>query len=276
MPELPEVETVCRGIRPSLEGGYIDQVLVRNPSLRQPIPEYFADELIGECIESVERRAKYIILKTKGKRAIIWHLGMSGRVSVVEASEPEFEKHDHVAFHIKNGPWIVYNDTRRFGLMVMCQKDELENHKLLKDIGPEPLSNSFNGPMLHDKLKGKRVPIKQALLDQRVVAGVGNIYACEALFRTKISPIVEAGSITLTKLEELCRIIRDVLLEAIEAGGSTLKDHAQVDGELGYFQHQFQIYGRVGEVCVNKICKTKIKRITQSARSTFYCPTCQN
>ncbi len=280
MPELPEVETVCRGIRPSLEGRLIKNVLVRNRSLRQKIPANFEKTIAGSVVESVVRRAKYIIINFDNQWSLLWHLGMSGRVTVFDASKsddtgPEFLKHDHVAFETDDGTWVVYNDTRRFGLMVLCKTDDLAEHKLMKDIGPEPLSNQFHAPMLKQKLSGKKTSIKQALLDQRVVAGLGNIYVCEALFRSKISPKKLAGEVSLKKLEGLCAQVRDILLEAIGAGGSTLRDHAQVDGELGYFQHSFQTYGREGEDCAHKNCKSKVAKIVQGGRSTFYCPTCQ-
>jgi formamidopyrimidine-DNA glycosylase len=275
MPELPEVETVCRGIRPSLKGRLIKNVLVRNRSLRQKIPADFEKTIKGKTVESVVRRAKYIVINLSGNWSILWHLGMSGRVSVVFQPKPEFQKHDHVAFEIEGETWVIYNDTRRFGLMLLLKTDELETHKLLKDIGPEPLSNQFHAPVLQANLAGKKTPIKQALLDQRVVAGVGNIYACEALFMSKINPKTPSSEVSLKKLEELCVAIREVLLAAIEAGGSTLKDHAQVDGELGYFQHSFKVYGRVGESCVSKNCKDTIAKTTQAGRSTFYCPNCQ-
>lgn len=281
MPELPEVETVCRGIRPSLEGGVIDKVVVRQRGFRQKIPPEFEKTVSGQQVTAVLRRAKYIIVNLDGGWSILWHLGMSGRVSVVEEDKPSFQKHDHVAFHIENGVWIVFNDTRRFGLMLLCKTDQLGEHPLMKDIGPEPLSNQFNAPMLGEKLKGKKTSIKQALLDQRVVAGLGNIYVCEALFSIKLNPEKLAGDVSLAQLEQLCPVIREVLLAAIEAGGSTLKDHAQVDGELGYFQHQFKVYGREGEGCVQKpcsgkiACSGKIERIVQAGRSTFYCPKCQ-
>lgn len=275
MPELPEVETVVRGISPSLEGQMIADVVVRNRSFRKPIPTDFEKQVVGKTVERVERRAKYIIITLDKGLSVLWHLGMSGRVTIVEEAKPDFAKHDHVAFKVKGGNWIVFNDARRFGLMDVCETDELAQHSFMKNVGPEPLSNSFNSAVLGENLAGKKSAIKQALLDGRNVAGVGNIYACEALFRSNINPKREAGKISKAKLDILCREIRSVLLEAIEAGGSTLKDHAQVDGELGYFQHQFKTYGREGEPCVTTGCNSKIKRIVQGGRSTFYCSKCQ-
>lgn len=275
MPELPEVETVCRGISPSLEGRLIKNVLVRNRGLRQKIPTSFEKTVAGKRVIRVLRRAKYIIINLEENWSIIWHLGMSGRVTVTSKTKPVFEKHDHVIFEVEGPTWVVYNDTRRFGLMLLCKTDELESHKLMASIGPEPLSNDFNALVLENNLSGKKTSIKQALLDQRVVAGVGNIYACEALFMSKINPKQLAGEVPIKKLETLTVAIREVLLAAIEAGGSTLKDHAQVNGELGYFQHSFKTYGREGEKCVAKNCSGVIEKIVQSGRSTFYCPKCQ-
>lgn len=275
MPELPEVETVCRGIAPSLEGDVIEHIIVNHRGLRLPVPENFEAVLLGARIERVERRAKYIIVRLDNDWSILWHLGMSGSVSVRHEKAPVFAKHDHIIWRMKKGAWLIYNDPRRFGLMICVPSAELEGHKLLHSIGPEPFSNGFSGPQLKAALLGKNTSIKQAILDQKIVAGVGNIYASEALFRAAIKPTKKAKSLTLGACEDLSIKIRQVLAEAIQAGGSSLKDHAQVNGELGYFQHGFQVYDREGEGCLTPACVGQIKRVVLSGRSTFYCGKCQ-
>lgn len=274
MPELPEVETVCRGLARALEGRRLTQVEVRRPNLRLPFPERFAERLTGRRIVTIRRRAKYMLIELDDGAVVIGHLGMSGRMQVGAGDWPEAALHDHVRLKAEGDVWVVYNDHRRFGLMVMDHRDTLDAHPLLKDIGPEPLGNSFDGATLSAALAGRRTPIKAALLDQKVVAGLGNIYVSEALFRAKISPIREAASVAGARAERLVPQIRAVLTEAIEAGGSTLRDYVQSDGELGYFQHAFRVYDRDGEPCPS--CRSGIiKRIVQSNRSTYYCSRCQ-
>jgi formamidopyrimidine-DNA glycosylase len=272
MPELPEVETIVRGLRPQIEGRTLVRVTVRRPDLRIPLPPRFADRLLGRRVESLRRRAKYILAELDDGTVLIAHLGMSGQWLIGRrdaAGSPG--KHDHVEFETDDGALLTYRDPRRFGLMTLARGDELASHPLLAGLGVEPLGNDFNGPALSAALTGRRTPIKLALLDQRVVAGLGNIYVCEALFRARISPRRHAASIPGARAERLVAAIRDVLNEAIAAGGSSLRDYVQATGELGYFQHSFQVYGREGEPCPGCDCGSAIQRITQSGRSTFFC-----
>ncbi len=280
MPELPEVETVKRGIAPILEGNTLTKIITRRDKIRIAIPQDFISRCEGQEILQVVRKAKYLLLYLGSGDVIICHLGMSGRISLTSAKarkEPDiYEKHDHVIFETDKGDLVIYNDPRRFGIMTICHENDLETHRFFKDMGSEPLGNEFNGSSLYAKLKSKKTTLKTALLDQRVVVGMGNIYVCEALFDTGIAPERRACDLGQNKCEELVRNIREILERAIKAGGSTLKDYAQVDGELGYFQHSFKVYGREGEQCATKGCSAPIERITQSGRSTFYCPRCQN
>jgi formamidopyrimidine-DNA glycosylase len=254
----------------------------RAPGLRIPFPDRFADRLTGRRVTAIRRRAKYILLDLDDGETLIAHLGMSGRMFIVAGPPPAPEKHDHVLFETEAGETVIFNDTRRFGLMTLCPTADLESHKLLRGIGPEPLGNGFNGPYLSDVLRGRKTPIKAALLDQAVVAGVGNIYACEALYRARISPRRLAASVAGVRAERLAAAVKAVLVEAIEAGGSSLRDYVQASGELGYFQHRFAVYDREGRPCPN--CDTArpaaakpctVRRIVQSGRSTFYCPVLQ-
>lgn len=277
MPELPEVETVRRGLAPVLEGATITQATANRPDLRLPIPADFSERLTGNRIERLHRRSKYILFECADGLVVILHLGMSGRVTITPAgaATPVIGKHDHVVIATDRGDHIIYNDTRRFGIITFTGLDEIDSHPLLRDIGPEPLGNAFNIDVLNAGLKGRKSNIKAALLDQKLVAGLGNIYVCEALWRAGISPRRTADSVAGKRAERLLPIIRDILVAAIEAGGSTLKDYARVDGELGYFQHSFQAYGREGEDCLKPGCGGTVMRIVQSSRSTFYCPGCQ-
>lgn len=277
MPELPEVETVRRGLAPVLEGATIKSAVANRPDLRLPIPVDFSERLTGNHVERLSRRSKYILIECADELVVILHLGMSGRVTITPAGQeaPVIGKHDHVVLVTDRGDHIIYNDTRRFGIITFTSLDEMESHPLLKNIGPEPLGNSFNLDVLNAGLKGRKSTIKAALLDQKLVAGLGNIYVCEALWRAGISPKRTADSVAGKRAERLFPIIREVLTQAIEAGGSTLKDYARVDGELGYFQHSFQAYGREGEKCSKPECGGTVTRIVQSNRSTFYCPSCQ-
>ena len=282
MPELPEVETVRRGLLPVMEGRRIDLAHVNRPDLRWPLPDRMADRLTGQTVTALRRRSKYLLADLSSGETLIVHLGMSGRMLISGVTLGQFhydhptpDKHDHVVFDMAGGGRVTFNDARRFGAMDLCPTHDLDNHWLLNRIGPEPLGNAFNEDYLVAAFKGRRTPVKAALLDQRVVAGLGNIYVCEALHRARISPRRLAGRISEPRVRGLVPIIRDVLSEAIEAGGSSLRDYRQADGELGYFQHTFRAYGREGEPCPTAGCTGTIRRIVQSGRSTFHCVTCQ-
>lgn len=282
MPELPEVETVRRGLAPVLEGEVIAHASVNRPDLRWPFPERMAERLTDQTVTTLRRRSKYILADLSSGETLIIHLGMSGRMLISGAQVGQFvhdhpapEKHDHVVLDTKSGARITFNDPRRFGAMDLCPTDRLEAHWLLDRIGPEPLGNGFHEDYLVDALRGRKTHIKTALLDQRIVAGLGNIYVCEALHRAGISPKRRAGQVSKPRLRSLVPVIKDVLNEAIEAGGSSLRDFRQADGDLGYFQHAFRVYGREGEPCAALNCPGLISRVVQSGRSSFYCPTCQ-
>lgn len=282
MPELPEVETVRRGLLPAMEGEVIEKAEVNRPDLRWPFPDRMADRLTGARVTALRRRSKYILADLSTDETLIIHLGMSGRILIsgdplgqFHHTHPAPEKHDHVVFHMANGARITFNDPRRFGAMDLAKTGNVDQHPLLANLGPEPLGNSFDEPYLVARLKGRNTPIKSALLDQRIVAGLGNIYVCEALFRAHISPLRKAGRLSANRAASLVPIIRQVLSEAIQAGGSSLRDYRQTDGELGYFQHTFQVYDRQGSPCQTPDCGGKIARVVQSGRSSFYCPRCQ-
>jgi formamidopyrimidine-DNA glycosylase len=282
MPELPEVETVRKGLLPAMEGAVIARAEVNRPDLRWPFPERMAERLTGARVTALRRRSKYILADLSTGETLIIHLGMSGRILIsgdplgqFYHDHPAPEKHDHVVFHMDNGARITFNDARRFGAMDLAPAASVEQHWLLKDLGPEPLGNGFHEAYLASRLSGRNTPIKTALLDQRVVAGLGNIYVCEALHRAGISPLRKAGRISSARVARLVPIIRDVLGEAIEAGGSSLRDYRQTDGELGYFQHTFRTYDREGQPCHTPECGGTIARVVQSGRSSFYCPRCQ-
>ena len=282
MPELPEVETVRRGLSPVMEGTLIERAEVNRPDLRWPFPDRMAERLNGQRVERLRRRSKYILADLSSRETLLIHLGMSGRMLIsgdplgqFVHSHPAPQKHDHVVLHMANGARITFNDPRRFGAMDLMQTEAAEDHKLLAALGPEPLGNGFHEAHLIAALKGRNTPIKAALLDQRIVAGLGNIYVCEALFRAGIHPARKAGRISAVRVASLVPIIREVLTEAIEAGGSSLRDFRQADGELGYFQHRFDVYGREGQPCRTPGCAGNIRRIVQSGRSSFYCALCQ-
>jgi formamidopyrimidine-DNA glycosylase len=282
MPELPEVETVRRGLAPVMEGAVIAQADVNRPDLRWPFPPDMAARLTGQQVQALRRRSKYILADLASGETLLIHLGMSGRMlvsgdplGVFVHDHPAPEKHDHVVFHMDNGARITFNDPRRFGAMDLLDTTTAETHKLLASIGPEPLGNDFHEAHLIAALKGRNTPIKAALLDQRILAGMGNIYVCEALYRAGIHPARKAGRISQERVASLVPIIRAVLSEAIEAGGSSLRDFRQADGELGYFQHRFDVYGREGEICRTDGCGRTVKRLVQSGRSSFYCGQCQ-
>lgn len=282
MPELPEVETVRRGLSPAMEGVVIERADVNRPDLRWPFPDRMAERLTGQRVDRLRRRSKYILADLGSGETLLIHLGMSGRMTVsgdplgqFVHDHPAAQKHDHVVFHMANGARITFNDPRRFGAMDLLPTATAEQHKLLSVLGPEPLGNDFHEQHLIDAFKGKNTPVKSALLDQRIVAGLGNIYVCEALYRARVSPRRKTGHISAPRVAALVPIIRDVLQEAIEAGGSSLRDFRQADGELGYFQHSFDVYGREGALCRTDGCDAMIQRITQSGRSSFYCTQCQ-
>lgn len=276
MPELPEVETVCRGLAPVLEGRVLQTVTARRPDLRFPLPPDFAERLQGRRVEKIRRRAKFILMEMAGGPVAILHLGMSGRMRFVAPSEELTPgRHDHLIFGTDHGYRVVFNDARRFGIAAYAEAERLEEHEFLADLGPEPLSNAFSGPVLAAALSGRRTPIKAALLDQRVVAGLGNIYVCEALYRAGLSPRRRAYTVQKGRAERLAAAVRQVLTDAIAAGGTTLRDFARPDGELGYFQHAFRVYGREGQDCPREGCSGAVRRIVQSGRSSFFCPTCQ-
>ena len=275
MPELPEVETVRQGVADVLEGRRLHRVQAMRPDLRFPLPENFEGRLSGRQVEKLARRGKYLLIHLQERLTLIAHLGMSGRFRIFNTSPPPLERHDHVVFEAEGGISVRFNDPRRFGFMDLADTDTLASHKMLKNMGPDPLANDFNGPVLAAALKGRKSPIKAALLDQSVIAGMGNIYVSEALFRAGLSPKRKSGTVQGGRAENLARAIRDVLNEAIAAGGSSLRDHRQPSGELGYFQHSFAVYGCTGQPCPGCTCDPTrtggIRRITQSGRSTFYC-----
>ena len=275
MPELPEVETVMRGLMPAMENRKIVKADVHREGLRWPFPPLFADRLSGARVEGMHRRAKYILMALDSGESLLVHLGMSGKVTIDDSGALVPGKHDHVVLDMENGIRILFNDPRRFGMLDLLDSKNPEAHKMLATLGPEPLGNRFDASYLEQKLKGRKSPIKSSLLDQRIIAGLGNIYVCEALWRAGINPLSSSGSLNPAQLSSLTGHIRDVLSEAIRAGGSSLKDYRQANGELGYFQHSFAVYGREGEPCRKPGCLGKITRIVQSGRSSFYCPTCQ-
>jgi formamidopyrimidine-DNA glycosylase len=275
MPELPEVETVKRGLARVLEARVIRQARIMRPDLRRPFPADFAERLTGRRIVALGRRAKYLTLSLDDGWVVLVHLGMSGRMiatGVDGTPEPApLGPHDHVILECDDGGRIVFTDPRRFGLMDMVRQTELDRHPLLASLGPEPLEDAFTPAVLSAALAGKNTPIKAALLDQTVVAGLGNIYVSEALFRARIAPRRRAGTVAGKRAETLVPAIKTVLEDAIKAGGSTLRDHRQASGELGYFQHDFKVYDREGKPCPGCDCARGITRIVQSGRSTFYC-----
>jgi formamidopyrimidine-DNA glycosylase len=270
MPELPEVETVCRGLALKLLGRRLAHVEQRRANLRFPFPEGFAERLKGRRIEAIRRRAKYIVIELDDGNVLLVHLGMSGSMVVNEKRPGLLDRHDHVVFDIDNGTCVRFNDARRFGMMDLVPASSLHDHKLIRGLGLEPLDPAFDGPSLAAMLKGRKTAVKLAIMDQRLVVGVGNIYASEALHRAGISPRRRAGTVQGERARKLAAAIKQVLNDAIKAGGSSLRDYVQANGELGYFQHRWKVYDREGEPC--RICGGPIKRITQGGRSTFYCP----
>jgi formamidopyrimidine-DNA glycosylase len=292
MPELPEVETVRRGLAPAMEGARFIKVEANRPDLRRPLPKDFVKRLEGKTVEGLGRRAKYLLADLSSGEVLLMHLGMSGSFRVAEGRaektpgkfhhpRSETKAHDHVVFHMSSGATVTFNDPRRFGLMLLVPRATLNEHPLMKAIGPEPLGNAFDAAMLAKACAHKNTSLKAALLDQTVVAGLGNIYVCEALFRARLSPERSAATLATKsgapneRAERLVDAIKAVLNDAIKAGGSSLRDHRRTDGELGDFQHNFQVYDREGKPCPGPDCKGTIKRIVQNGRSTYFCPACQ-
>jgi formamidopyrimidine-DNA glycosylase len=292
VPELPEVETVRRGLQPAMEGATIVRAEARRKDLRFPFQKDFVARLEGQTVTGLGRRAKYLLADLASGDVLLMHLGMSGSFRVIDAGSPatpgdfHFPRngdraHDQVSFTMSSGAEIVFNDPRRFGYMKVVARTALDDEPLLKGLGPEPLGNEFDAAMLARACRDKKTSLKAALLDQRVVAGLGNIYVCEALFRAHLSPRRLAATLALKtgapseRAVRLVEAIHEVLNQAIKAGGSSLRDHRQTSGELGYFQHSFQVYDREGEKCRTPGCKGSVKRFTQNGRSTFWCPSCQ-
>ncbi len=292
MPELPEVETVRRGLQPVMEGARFERVEARRPDLRRPLPKDFVKRLEGRSVTGLGRRAKYLLADISSGEVLLMHLGMSGSFRVAgekdEKTPGDFHHprsddraHDHIVFHMSSGARIAFNDPRRFGLMLLVPRAALAEHPLMKEIGPEPLGNEFDARLLAGACHGKKTSLKAALSDQKVVAGLGNIYVCEALHRARLSPKRMASTIATRagapneRAERLVDAIKAVLADAIKAGGSSLRDHRRTDGELGYFQHHFRVYDREGTKCVTPGCGGTVKRIVQGGRSTFFCPVCQ-
>jgi formamidopyrimidine-DNA glycosylase len=292
MPELPEVETVRRGLEPVMTGARFVRVEARRPDLRRPFPKDFVRRLEGRTVTGLGRRAKYLTADLSSGDVLLMHLGMSGSFRVGHESKtktpgkfhhprPAAEAHDHVVFHMSSGATVTFNDPRRFGLMLIVPRSELADHPLMREVGPEPLGNAFDAGLLAKACAGKKTSLKAALLDQKTVAGLGNIYVCEALHRARLSPKRRASTIATRsgasndKAVALVDAIKAVLNDAIKAGGSSLRDHRRTDGELGLFQHHFRVYDRKGEPCVTPGCGGTVRRIVQNGRSTFFCPTCQ-
>lgn len=294
MPELPEVETVKRGLAPTFEGAQILSVDQNRPDLRFAFPDGFVSRLTGRTVSALSRRSKYLLADIDSGDVLVMHLGMSGSFRIENEALNEtpgsFEyarnrdpKHDHVVFHLQGShrARIIYNDPRRFGFMDLIPRKQLADHRLFRDLGLEPLGNDLSGEALARLFRDRKTPLKAALLNQKLIAGLGNIYVCEALWRSGLSPLRPAGSLVTkagraTKKADLLAFnIRETLNDAIKAGGSSLRDHAQTDGTLGYFQHSFAVYGREGEPCRTDGCKGTVSRVVQSNRSTFHCPSCQ-
>lgn len=293
MPELPEVETVRRGLEPALTGQRISHVDCRRADLRFPFPDRFAERLTGTTVRALARRAKYLIATLSSGEALIMHLGMSGRFTISPKQGARLRPgdfthehggdvaHDHVVLHLCSGTTITYNDPRRFGFMLLTEADTIDAHALFRHLGPEPLGNALSASTLAERAAGRKLDLKAFLMDQRTIAGLGNIYVCEALHMAGLSPKRAAAMLAkrngqpTDKAERLVVSIRRVLEAAIAAGGSSLRDYRNADGGLGYFQHTFSVYGREGEACLRAGCKGTIRRIVQAGRSTFYCPVCQ-
>ncbi len=276
MPELPEVETTRRGLVAALVGSVVEAVVCRRPDLRFPLPVRFAERVAGRRCEGIERLGKFLLIRLEGGLVWIAHLGMSGRFRILDAWPPAKDPHDHVLIRAGNGGVIVYHDPRRFGFMDLVESEAMERHAMLARLGPDPLSPGFTAEFLAEQLGRRRGPVKPALIDQAVVAGMGNIYGSESLFRASVSPLRVCASIPRRRVGALVVAVRGVFVDAIEVGGSTLRDHRQPDGELGYFQHRFAVYGRAGLPCAACDCDPErtggVKRVVQGGRATYYCP----
>lgn len=280
MPELPEVETVCRGLQKSIKGKKLERLELRRRDMRFPFPKNLVAATQGSKIKNITRRAKYILIHLDNAQIILVHLGMSGRLVIADAADKTPPaKHDHVIFHLGGGMRVLFNDARRFGLVDLATADTLPRHRFFAHLGPEPFDDAFTAQRFAASLQNKKIAIKIAMMDQRIVVGVGNIYASEALFDAKIDPTRAAGSLTPAEIKKLWTAIRAVLTRAIDAGGSSIRDYVQTDGELGYFQHHWAVYDKQGEKCRKCTCPLQktggIKKIVQGGRSTFYCPTKQ-
>jgi len=273
MPELPEVEVVCRGLLTSILNDKITSILVRCYNLRHKIPQNLNSVVENTKIIDITRRAKYILINLDNNIALIIHLGMTGNLVVHQHQRDSFNKHDHVIFYLESGKELVYHDVRRFGLIKTCNIDQLDDLSLFADNGPEPLTQAFNAKYLYDSLRHKSSGVKQAIMSNNIVVGIGNIYACEILFRSRINPFREAKDITINEAEEIVNHTRSVLMSAIDAGGSSFSDYLNASGDRGYFQHNFQVYQRQDCSCVN--CLHPIMRAKQQGRSSFFCPNCQ-
>lgn len=295
LPELPEVETVRRGLEPVMTGRVIARAEVRRPDLRWPLPDRMAERLTGARVAGLRRRSKYILADLSTGETLLIHLGMSGqmlitapddgsgggpgtdrhRLGAMALPHSSPQKHDHVVLDLDSGARVTFNDPRRFGMMDLVATAGAEGHPLLAGLGPEPFGNGFSPGWLAERFAGRRGPIKAALLDQRVVAGLGNIYVCEVLFRARLHPAHPVPALTPAEVAALVPLTREVLAEAIAAGGSSLRDYRQADGKLGYFQHAFRVYGRDGQSCLTPGCRGTVARIVQGGRSSFFCPDCQ-
>lgn len=280
MPELPEVETVCRGLQKSITGQKLLRIELRRRDLRFPFPKNLVSATSGTKIKNISRRAKYVLIHLDNAQVILVHLGMSGRLVITEAKDKTpLAKHDHVIFHLQSGGRVILNDARRFGLVDLAAADSIDSHRFFAHLGPEPFDKAFTAKSFAQSLQNKKIAIKVAIMDQRLVVGVGNIYASEALFDARIDPTRAAGDLTPAESKRLWAAIRAVLQRAIDAGGSSIRDYVQTDGELGYFQHQWAVYDKRGEKCRGCRCPLQktggIQKIVQGGRSTFYCPTRQ-
>ena len=273
MPELPEVETIRRGLSEAILGKAIEGAVVRRTDLRRPVPASFSKQVSGKAVTSINRRGKYLLLNLSDESVVLIHLGMSGRLVIGRHEAPS--GHDHIVLTFSNGMTVKFNDPRRFGSIDITTRRNLSNHESIRGLGVEPLTREFNEALLAERLFGRQAPIKNLLLDQRIVAGLGNIYVCESLFLAGISPRRTGANIRGVRVERLVRSIRQVLTEAIKAGGSSLRDYVQVSGELGYFQHSFNVYNREGKPCINGPPTHFISRLVQANRSTFFCASCQ-
>lgn len=273
MPELPEVETICQGLKPIVEKSRFCNVVVRRSDLRIPVPDNLSEALAGREIQAIRRRAKYMLMELDNHMVLIIHLGMSGKMLVRPSPYMDYARHDHVVMALDNGQNIIFNDPRRFGLVILVAHDVLFTHRLFLHLGPEPLEDEFSAHYLHTVLMSRKAPIKQILMNNRIVVGVGNIYACESLFRSGIHPKRPAHTLSIEDCERCVLDIKEVLKEAIMAGGSTIKDFVSSSGDGGYFQHHFSVYNREGESCLS--CQNTVERIKQAGRSTFLCGTCQ-